>query len=428
MSSERPVYKLHTFFDPEENIFYSLDTEEKILTINSINKKLSGKPYKTLLLLVENQGRTVRDEEFFHRVWERKYIRKNRLTVQINNLRKLLGDNERQRIIETRVGTGYKFTLKVETQERVVSSFEQKDLQEKGRLNVITETPEQNEPNDEHSNKLGEEVTAEFPKSGYQNNNPTTALFGLRNVGIALIGIITGAAFIFIGLFFNICTGNCLQKTAFIVLGSVFYGLLAGIGVMLECAYQYDKYGQKAIIIIPGVFLTSGGAMFVGLRFADNLLSPNIIPSFIGGLTCLIIGALISCGIGSFVIPKEQVVKAKGMETQPAFTAFCKNILIYFLPLYSIFVLLIYCLFYTQATIINKPAIAVILIALWIIFFFFSFITTSFLSDKLVTEKKGEKHSYPGLYSSLLFSRMLLCFGPTGISTVIYSLNTLSIN
>ena len=425
MSSEPRTYKTHTFFDPEQNIFYSIDTEEKILTINGINRKLSGKPYKTLLLLVENRGRTVRDEEFFQRVWERKYIGKNRLTVQINSLRKLLGDNERQRIIETRVGAGYKFTLKVETQERVVSKSEPKSLREKDGLNVTTENPK---PNDQHSNESGERGDAELPKSGYQNNSPATTLFGLRNIVIALTGIITGAALIFTGLFFNICTGNCLQKTAFIILGSVFYGSLAGIGVMLECAYQYDKYGRKAVIVIPGVFLTSGGALFAALRFADNLLSANIISSFLGGLTCLIIGALISCGIGAFVIPKEQVVKAKDMETQSAFTAFCKNILIYFLPLYSVFVLLIYCLFYAQVKIINKPAIAIILIALWIIFFFFSFITTSFLSDKLITEKKGEKHPYHALYSSLLFSRMLLCFGPTGISTVIYLLNALSIN
>ena len=410
MSPEHITYKTHTFFDPVENNFYIVDTEEKTLHKNGTDTKITLKPYKILLLLIENEGRTVRDEDFFQKVWERKYLIKNKLTVQINKLRQTLNDNERQKIIETRHKNGYRFNLKVETSiKKAAPVIDEKKGEEAAGARRSNEQ--------KASNK--DAAAAGKP----EDDGAIPQVFGTRKLTVAAAGMLGALIFIGIGWFYRECADNCLVRTMVVAVACVFYGLLAGVGVMLECAYQFDKYGWNAAKMIPTVILLSGGGMFAAFSLADKFLQASYILAVLIGLSFLLIAALLSCAAAYFVIPNIQIAKAN-FETQPAFAAFYKNIFVYFLPLYTVFVLLIYCLRYGFSQTPNKFAIAVVLTVLWVLFFFFSFITTSLLSDKLLREKAGVKYPYHGFYISLLIFRLVLCFGPTGLSTLLYLLNT----
>lgn len=407
MPPDHSTYKVHTFFDADENIFYSVNTEEKMLLKNGADTKITRIPYRILLLLIENEGRTVRDEEFFSKVWGRKFQKKTTLTVQINKLRSILADNERQRIIETRSSNGYRFTLKVETEIKPAS-------------NVIPEKTAKDYASKDHSNdQKADAGLAAATAHEQEETDSAPQVFETRELVIAVTGMLAALIFIGAGLFYRECADNCFERTVIILVASVFYGLLAGVGVMLECAYQFDKYGWNAAKMIPSIIFISGGGMFAGLCISDTFLQTHNTLAFLSGLSFLIIGALLSCAAAYFVIPNIPIAKAD-FQTQPAFTAFYKNIFLYFLPLYTVFVLLIYCIRYGYYQIINKFGIAILLIVIWIVFFFFSFITTSFLSDKLLIAKDGEKYPYHGFYVSLLIFRLILCFGPTGISLMLY--------
>lgn len=398
MSSNHNDYKIHTFFDEEQKNFYTLDTEEKSLIKNGKNTGITRRPCEILILLIEKAGRTVRDEEFFLKIWGKKYVDKKNLRVQINELRSILDDKEQKTIIETMPSAGYKFNLKVETIPKIAA---------KQRIEAAHQV-------------AGGSPQPAPDKSGSNEDTHVIgeATFGTKRVIIAVLGLLFGAVLIAIGLYFNNCSENCRFKLQIISVAAFFYAILTGVGVILEIAYQFDKYGWNAAKMTPSIVLMSGGAMFAGLNLADYQLQYGITTAALSGLAILLLAAVCCCIAALFVLPNRKIVVAN-FETQPAFTAFYKNVFLYFIPLYSFFILLIYCLYSFN---LKRFEIAVFFIIIWILFFFFSFISTSLLSDKLLPQKGKTVYPYHGFYSALLFVRMILCFGPTGICAVIYLL------
>lgn len=377
---------------------FELDEEEGRLFQNQAKIALEPIPIKVLLSMVKKAGHVVTKEELRTAGWGY-HVSEGSLTTCIRKIRKALDEGNSERFIETISGKGYKFIVAV------------KPVEKPSQVLVSTETA------------TGElSVDADFPKferpilfdsqASSDQAEESPQFFGARNTIIAIFGMVAAFILFNLGMNYRVCAGECFEQTVFIFLASIFYGILTGIGVLLECAYQFDKYGWRASKMIPSIVFVNAGSMFAGLTSAGNLLQKNDDFAFWTGMLFLVAGAIISCLLASFVLPNFPVTAAR-FSTQSAIAAFCKNAVIYFLPLYTIFGLLIFCFIYGSYEIAKSIASPIAFAVIWMIVFVFSYLSTNYLSDNLYTEKDGEKYKYHGLFSLLLELRRIFCFIPT---------------
>jgi TolB-like protein len=104
--SGKPIYK----FGP-----FRLDASERTLMRDTEPVPLTLKAFDTLLMLVENPGRTIRKEALLERIWQDSYVEEGVISVNIFRLRKSLaaGDSETE-FIKTVPKQGYRFAAPVE--------------------------------------------------------------------------------------------------------------------------------------------------------------------------------------------------------------------------------------------------------------------------------------------------------------------------
>jgi TolB-like protein len=104
--SGKPIYK----FGP-----FRLDASERTLMRAGEPVPLTLKAFDTLLMLVENPGRTIRKEALLERIWPDSYVEEGVISVNIFMLRKSLaaGDSETE-FIKTVPKQGYRFAAPVE--------------------------------------------------------------------------------------------------------------------------------------------------------------------------------------------------------------------------------------------------------------------------------------------------------------------------
>lgn len=89
---------------------FTVDTDQKVLLRDGIPVPLAPKVFETLLILIEDGGRIVAKEVLMNRLWPETFVEEANLTVNIQQLRKALGDDARHpRFIETVARRGYRF-------------------------------------------------------------------------------------------------------------------------------------------------------------------------------------------------------------------------------------------------------------------------------------------------------------------------------
>ena len=89
---------------------YRLDTVECRLSRDGQEVMLRPKLFDLLVVLVERRGQMLEKDELIHRIWADTAVEDNNLTVSINALRRVLGD---QHYIETVARRGYRFSAEV---------------------------------------------------------------------------------------------------------------------------------------------------------------------------------------------------------------------------------------------------------------------------------------------------------------------------
>lgn len=95
---------------------YTVDAAQKVLLRDGTPVPLTPKVFETLLYLVENSGRVVKKEDAMQRLWPDSFVEDANLAFNIQQLRKVLGDNARDPIyIETLSRRGYRFIAPVVT-------------------------------------------------------------------------------------------------------------------------------------------------------------------------------------------------------------------------------------------------------------------------------------------------------------------------
>ena len=93
---------------------FTVDCDQKVLLRNGSPLPLAPKVFDTLLILVDNNGRLVEKEELIKQLWPNTFVEESNLTFNIQQARKVLGDNAREpRFIETVAKRGYRFIAEV---------------------------------------------------------------------------------------------------------------------------------------------------------------------------------------------------------------------------------------------------------------------------------------------------------------------------
>src|SRR5499427_10331013 len=93
---------------------FCLDPSEEQLVEGSRKVPLTPKAYRTLLVLVENRGRTLTKDELLQKVWPDAFVEEATLTQNIFTLRKQLRDDrETAQYIDTVPKRGYRFVAEV---------------------------------------------------------------------------------------------------------------------------------------------------------------------------------------------------------------------------------------------------------------------------------------------------------------------------
>lgn len=400
---------------------FELDEEEEKLFKKGKQIPLQPKAIQILLLLVENAGKIVKNDQILATVWRGEIVEESGINTRIRDIRKAIGQDKNLIFIQTEK-KGFKFVIPVEKIEKPEGSL----LTEREGVETLF-------PGEVFQDTLEGENKAPL-KTDFSNQTEESEPHVENNtIFIALLGMAISIVFIYIGTNFWGCSSvagstNCPEQYIFIFLVAICYGILFGVGLLLECGYDFDIYGWNVSAITPPVILLNFGAMFSALMVAGSFLSVGVGFAFAAGLFLLILGAVITCILAKRVLPDIPITAAK-FQTQPAFAAFCKNVFIYFLPAYTIFCLLVFCLIYTSQEIAKNIVFPIGFTIIFLLVAVFSYISTNYLSNNLLTRQDGEKYKYHGLFFNLLILRAIFCFGaPLGsiIWYFIQSINYLS--
>jgi len=390
---------------------FELDEKNRTVFKNNIERiPLTPQQFDILNLLITNAESLVKSSIFEDKIWKDTIVENQGLTKQISLIQTKLGcKGVIEKIRKTRNNPidngGYKFTAHV----KII------------KIEEPSEKLVRENNSDEFEFKTSPEPLAdEIP---LENNTQKIIVklqnWSKRNSAFASVGLLFSLISISFGMLFRNSSINSLEKITFVAIASISYGCLVGIGLVLESAYQFDEFGWNASLMALFIAIVNIAAMFCGLSVANTLLQSNMIVAFGAGFIFLMIGTIVSCGLAYNVLPNLPITAAK-FQTQPAFTAFCKNVIIYFLPIYSVFGLLLFCFIYGSLKELKNIAFPIGVFVIWLILIGFSYISTNYLSDNLLTEKDGLEYKYHGLFSSLLLCRAVLCFIPSLLAIILY--------
>lgn len=104
--------------DPTSKIYrfsrFQLDSAERLLFDGERAVQLPPKAFDTLLMLVANAGRVLAKEKMLAEIWEGSFVEENNLAQNISLLRKVFGEGNGIKFIETVPKFGYRFVASVE--------------------------------------------------------------------------------------------------------------------------------------------------------------------------------------------------------------------------------------------------------------------------------------------------------------------------
>jgi DNA-binding winged helix-turn-helix (wHTH) protein/TolB-like protein/tetratricopeptide (TPR) repeat protein len=106
---------------------FRLEPAERRLSRDGNPVSLAPKAFELLVYLVQNPGRLLTKEEILRAVWPDSFVEEANLTVAISSLRKVLGEKNGERYIETIPKKGYRFVAPVKEVQNPEPS--QADLQ-----------------------------------------------------------------------------------------------------------------------------------------------------------------------------------------------------------------------------------------------------------------------------------------------------------
>lgn len=200
----------------------------------------------------------------------------------------------------------------------------------------------------------------------------------------------------------------------FIIPVGTFYGMLFLVAAVMEIAYRFDLYGRQAVIWGAALTAINTSAFFAACRLIVYRLYYGG-KSFVASAGILLGTASGSILLSALFLPFAPITEAE-FNTQPAFMAFGKNVLLYFLPLGIGFLLLpFYIVIGTRMvefgitdkipldTVPVKPEWLLVICLVTIIF---SYSSSSYMLDRLNTES-----DYHAVFVGSIMLRATIYFG-----------------
>lgn len=395
-------------------IFDVFELDEQAQTVRFQNDliDLTNAEFRLLLFLLKNPDVKHEYNELYEEIFGLTgKSQENTIPNHISKIRIKLQKYSKKNFFKNIPNLGYRFQGEVSITEKnrlppIIQSVMARDEK------VFPLEPAPTEKTEGHS--VGRDKTE---NNDVEELNPNYKKFQKERKLAAIAGTALGIFFLLIGGFFLDYSVITPSKVIFMILAGLFYGGLNAAVLILECAYEYDRYRPLVREILLPVFLFNSATVFAGFVFTDYLLQKEIASAFWTGLGFLLIGAAYSCAAAYYVLPNIPIAKAR-VQTQPAFTAFCKNVFFYFIPLWSFFGLLIFCLLYGKSEITKSFFLPFTFAVFWLAIFSGSLFSTFTFSDKLLVEKNGMKFEYYQLYFALLMIRTAFFFGPTAAAVI----------
>lgn len=160
---------------------FRLDVGERLLTRDGHPVPLAPKIFDTLVVFARSGGRLLSKDELMRELWPDTAVEEANLVVNISALRKVLGDGEGARYIETVPKCGYRLNaqLRAAGENDAVSSLHERVMpeEEKGAAGAAHPTAE----------GVGNHAPATRPTGGSRRGFLLAAAFGLASVCLALI-------------------------------------------------------------------------------------------------------------------------------------------------------------------------------------------------------------------------------------------------
>jgi TolB-like protein len=155
--------------------FYNLyiNLSERTVFRNKEQVKIPAKEFDILSILIEKNGDIATKDEILERIWKDSFVEEGNIAVHISNLRKLLGDNKSEPIVETISGIGYRFVPRLsEVLEQEWNRFFNKAENtieaasfDKFKTTSIAVLPLKNESNNDEIDYLADGLTESFINS-----------------------------------------------------------------------------------------------------------------------------------------------------------------------------------------------------------------------------------------------------------------------
>jgi DNA-binding winged helix-turn-helix (wHTH) protein len=273
---------------------YRLDISRRILLHNGVRVKIPAKSLSILILLIENDGRAVSKEEIIREVWPNSFVEDNNFNVTLRAVRQALGESARNPKYIVNTSEGYIFIGSVrEVQENAV---------------IITGSLDK-------SPVITEEQCATDQSIKPHSEARTVVPEGIQ-VNPGLLG----------GHSWHILTA------------CVIYANLYGVALLVEIAYEFDRFGGTALQIAPLIFfwilLTSTAGLTIDWKRTSQGRPGGL------GLCWLIFlfSGIVLFGAVSQFLPPTPVTQAK-FQTHTAQAVYIKEIC-YFIVLATVFLIM----------------------------------------------------------------------------------------
>jgi DNA-binding winged helix-turn-helix (wHTH) protein len=265
---------------------FCLDTANHTLSLHGEPVPLQPKAYEVLLILVENRNRLVTRTELLNSVWEGVNVGKGALNFQIRQLRKIFGEVAfKPQYIRTIPSVGFRFIADVQ---------------------VLSQIPE----------RSGTTIAIQHrdSKAGDKEQDSDHAR-PARLVGMS--------------------PSSFAGHLGYVLVASAIYGAYFGVALLVEIAYQIDRYGRSgvliALVISCFVFLSSVFGLSIG---AIRTTSGKRGGLALSASVFLLAAAIVLAGASRF-LPAEPITQAN-FQTFTAQAAYVKDFC-YIVPLGLIF-------------------------------------------------------------------------------------------
>jgi DNA-binding winged helix-turn-helix (wHTH) protein len=295
--------------------------EKAQLMVREDGRQYSIRPKERdlLLALIKKQGGVVTYEELRQGLWPEfaevkdilQTIRETKRTLS-----KLLKDigKKPDNIIQTVMGEGYRLAVEVTEGWEGEEDLVEENTRDNSAFSSVNVS--KYERSEDSQNASGPEI----PTRRTEN---LSQYYPTHNEGI--IGGVRG-------LF-----GSHLWH---LIVSSILYALLYSIAIILEIAYQFERFGSTALVIASLAFCWIWITSLCGFSIDLRLTTAGKTTGFAVSLIIFVGAALLLYLCLGLFFPRVPITEAK-FQTYPAHGAFFKNVY-YFLPLAILFLIIPY--------------------------------------------------------------------------------------